>query len=235
LNTLVAAGYASRDPQTRLFVIGPRIPQLHRAFLARSRASPTTLPFLHALHQATGETVHLVRLFGEDAVTVELIAGQEPLAAGVGYVGVAMPAHVSAAGRALLAWLPAERLCAYIAGRYGHFAGPFPAADGARLEAEAAQIRNKGHAIDCGTAHPDMWCVAAPIITAAREADEALAIVTSRSRFARDGSALIAAVTAIADAAGKVAAIDLAAGATAEPDFSQDATEAVKRAIEVPL
>lgn len=234
LNTLVESGYASRDPQTRHFTLGPRIPHLHQAYLARSWPSLGTRPFLQALHQTTEASAYLFRLFGDDAVLVDFIAGREPPLAGMGFVGYAVPAHLIAAGRVLLAWMPPDRRQAYAAGRYGHYAGPFPPADAARLEADASQVRAEGIAIDRGATTPDFWCVAAPILTSGREVNEALALVTDRSRFISDEATLIAAIVAIAQAAGKVAAAGLANGDSHEMPISPAVAEATQRALEVP-
>lgn len=43
LNSLAAGGFVARDPMTRLFALGPRIPHLHQSFLARGLPAPTTL------------------------------------------------------------------------------------------------------------------------------------------------------------------------------------------------
>lgn len=236
LNTLVASGYAARDPETRLFTLGPRIPQLHQAFLERVRSSPHATPFLQALHQTTGEAVYLQRLIGDDSVTTELIAGREPLPVGVGYVGFSLPAHVTAAGLVLLAWSPPDRLRTYVSGRYGHFAGSYPPADAARLPCDVARIRAQGYEIDRGRSDPDVWCVAAPILSSVGEAKEALSIVTTRARFARNEQALVAAMRAIAQAASAVAAAngDDVLQVPAAPVVRRDAAEAAERALKLP-
>jgi IclR family acetate operon transcriptional repressor len=234
LNTLVASGYAARDPETRLFTLGPRIPQLHQAFLERARPSPYALPFLQALHQTTGEAVYLQQLVGEDTVTTELIAGRERLPVGVGYIGFSLPAHVTAAGRVLLAWSPPDRLRTYLSGRYGHSAGPFPPAEAVQLHGDVARIRVQGYETDRGSGDPDVWCVAAPILTAAGEAKEALSIVTNRARFAQNEKALIAAMRAIAQAASAVAAARGDLALPAVPLVRRDAAEVAERAIKLP-
>jgi DNA-binding IclR family transcriptional regulator len=233
LNTLVAAGYAARDPQTRLFALGTRIPQLHHAFLARSLPSPAIRPFLQALHQTTEETAQLYRLFGEDAVLVDFIPGREPLPVGLGYVGYALPAHLTAAGRVLLAWLPPERRRDYVSGRYGHSAGPFTPADAALLEADCSRIREDGFAIDRGNILPEVRCLSAPIFTAAGDVHDVLTLITNRARFDAKEPALVAAIIAITNAASRVAdtGLDVADG---KIPVSRELAEAAVRALDVP-
>ncbi len=234
LNTLAAAGYASRDPECKLFTLGPRIPQLHQAYLARGRPRPSTLPFLHALHQTTRQLVVLERLFGDDAVVIDLAVGPESRQLGAGYVGFSLPAHMTASGRALLAWAGPGRLQTYVAGRYGHSAGPFPAADGGYLEAELARIRAAGFAVDRGVGHPDIWCLAAPIVLESGKAQEVLTIITDRATFLRDEAALCAALLAVTRAAAAVAAANPDAESIPARSVDRELVAAAARALEVP-
>jgi IclR family acetate operon transcriptional repressor len=234
LNTLAAAGYASRDPECKLFTLGSRIPQLHQAFLARARPRPSTLPFLHALHQTTGQMAFLLRLFGDDAVVIALAVGAEPSEWGAGYVGYALPAHLTAAGRVLLAWAGPGRVQTYLAGRYGHSAGPFPPAEADRLEADLTRIRTAGFAADRGDSNPDIWCLAAPIVMEGGVAVEALTIVTDRATFLRDEAALLAALLAVTNAAAAVAAASPDDEAIPEREVERTLAVAAARVLDVP-
>src|SRR5215207_5597483 len=53
LNTLVAAGYAVRDPTSRLFRLGPRIPLLYDILVSAVRPAPRLRAFVQAAQQAT--------------------------------------------------------------------------------------------------------------------------------------------------------------------------------------
>lgn len=234
LNTLAAAGYASRDPVSRLFTLGPRIPQLHQAFLARARPAPSTIPFLQALHQTTGTTISLARLFGDEAVNIDLIAAPDVIESAAGYAGYSFPAHLTATGRVLLAWSGPGRLAAYLAGRYGHSAGPYPAANPDRLTAEVERIRSAGYAVDRGESHPDIWCLAAPIVQESGEAQESVAIVTNRERFLRDEVALRAALMAVTHAAAAVGAANSHGAAVPRTSVEQDLVVGAARALDLP-
>lgn len=233
LNTLAAAGYAARDPESKLFTLGPRIPQLHQAYLDRARPQPATLPYLFALHQATGKAVFLLRLFGDEAVVIHHLAAPESPFLRAGYVGLSLPAHLTAAGRALLAWSGPDRVRTYMAGRYGHSAGPFPAADADRLQAELSRIRGAGFAIDRGESHPDICCLAAPIVMETGTALEVMAIITDRETFSREEAALKAAllaVTHVAAAVESAPAVDVSQQHTVERHLA----EAALRVLDLP-
>jgi DNA-binding IclR family transcriptional regulator len=192
------------------------------------------VPFLHALHQTTRQLVVLERLFGDDAVVIDLAVGPESRQLGAGYVGFSLPAHMTASGRVLLAWAGPGRLQTYIAGRYGHSAGPFPAADGERLEAELAKIRTAGFAVDRGEGHPDLWCLSAPIVLETGKALETLTIVTDRATFLRDEAALLAALLAVTSAAAAVAAASPADEAIPQREVERALAVAAARVLDVP-
>jgi IclR family acetate operon transcriptional repressor len=234
LNTLAAAGYTSRDPESKLFTLGPRIPQLHQAYLARARPQPSTRPLLLALHQATGKTVFLLRLFGDDAVVIDRIAGPEAHAGGAGYVGYSLPAHLTAAGRVLLAFAGAGRVQTYMAGRYGHSAGPFPPADADRLEAELTRIRAAGFAVDRGESHPDICCLAAPIVLETGRALEVMLIVTDRETLLREEEPLQTALLAVSNVAAAVGSANPGSTSVPEHSLERRLAEAAARVLDLP-
>ncbi|MFT4039487.1 MAG: IclR family transcriptional regulator [Thermomicrobiales bacterium] len=200
LNSLRAGGLVARDSQTQLFALGPRLPHLSQRYLDRGRPDPATLPFMQALAEITGEVVNLVRLIGDDAVSVAIHAGPNCSAPEPGYVGFAMPAHLSAAGQMLLAWQPPEFLRAYAQGPYGHL----PPAVTPGFVAELRAARERGYVLDAGASHPLIWCLAAPVVRGG-QATEALAVITTASHWAAHGPALTATTTALTRAAGETA------------------------------
>jgi DNA-binding IclR family transcriptional regulator len=164
LNTLVAAGYVVRARDDGLYHLGRRLAYLNDRYQASLRQRPQVLAFLHALQMATGETAMLFRLEGDDVVLTAVVKGSRPGAHPGEYVGIAGPAYAVAAGRVLLAWLPAAQREACLARCEAAPAVPwFPPADPAALRAELAQIRQDGFAVDRGDGNPDVCCIAAPI------------------------------------------------------------------------
>jgi DNA-binding IclR family transcriptional regulator len=198
LNSLAAGGLVTRDSQTRLFALGPRLPHLSQRYMDRSRPNAATLPYIQALAELTGEVVHLIRLISDDAVSVAMHVGASPSAPEPGYVGFAMPAHQTAAGLVLLAWQDPARIAAYRQGAYGHLAPAINEDFASTLQG----IRERGYQLDAGEGHPALWCLAAPVIRNGC-ADEAFTILVTAEQWARQGTALITAITALARAAGE--------------------------------
>ena len=110
------------QPGLRLFELGQLVPQ-------RTRLRELALPYMGDLYAATHEVVSLAVLDGTETVWIEQLAGR--LAPPVpSRVGGRLPAHVTAAGKVLLAWAPGavDALCA--AGLQRHGPGPSPTPHG---------------------------------------------------------------------------------------------------------
>jgi IclR family acetate operon transcriptional repressor len=201
LNSLAAAGYVTRSPSTGLFRLGARIAYLHHGYRMGLRPPAEAVPFVHALQLATGETAMLNQLEGDDVVCTVTVAGSRPGAFPAGYVGMAAPAHAVAAGRALLARLPAARLDAYVSRRAGMPDSPFPLPDSSALRADLASIRQTGYAIDRGDEQPEVCCVAASV-GGISSAEASLSVLIPRLRFIQDEPTLVASILAVAGAVG---------------------------------
>ncbi|GAA3130591.1 hypothetical protein GCM10020255_004220 [Rhodococcus baikonurensis] len=75
----------------------------------RSSLREAAAPFLHELHQQTGMVVHLTVLDGPDVVDLDKVGGR--FAAAIpSRVGGHAPAHCTAGGKAILAWIAPERV-----------------------------------------------------------------------------------------------------------------------------
>ncbi|HEX6246835.1 MAG TPA: IclR family transcriptional regulator [Nocardioidaceae bacterium] len=118
---------------------------------------------LAALVDAVGQSAHLAVLHGRDVLYVveERAPGRPPL---VSDVGVRLPAHLTASGRAILAALPATQVRALYPDRSvfvdRHGAGPTsPNA----LRALLVETRQRGYALEDGEVTPGFASVAAVV------------------------------------------------------------------------
>lgn len=136
----VGSGYSRQEP-------------LHR--LARRQ--------LTGLVDQTGQSAHFVVLHGRDVLYVveERAPGRPSL---VTDVGVRLPAHLTASGRAILADLPAAQVRALYPSRAAfverHGTGP---ASLHALRAVLAETRQRGHAVEDGDVTPEFASVAAAV------------------------------------------------------------------------
>jgi DNA-binding IclR family transcriptional regulator len=109
LTVLTERGFALHIPEERRYGLGPAAFELSSAY---SRQQPLTrlgAPLLAKLVDHIGESAHLAVLHGTDVLyVVEERAARRPSL--ITDVGVRLPAHLTASGRALLSALPPAQL-----------------------------------------------------------------------------------------------------------------------------
>ncbi|HEX9063973.1 MAG TPA: IclR family transcriptional regulator [Streptosporangiaceae bacterium] len=144
-------------------------------------------PFLDQLGEQTGETINLGIVAGSgdtggEAVVVQIAqVNSRYLIGGTNWVGLAVPLHCSALGKALLAFgaapLPA-----------GPFEARTPRSITTRraLETELAAVRERGYAITDEELEPGLVAVAAPVFGSDLTAIAALSVSAPASRLTAD-------------------------------------------------
>lgn len=119
---------------------------------------------LATLVDRTGHSAHLAVPHGRDVLYVveERAPGRPPL---VTDVGVRLPSHLTASGRAILAHLPANQVRALYPDRSAFVdrTGLGPGSPTA-LRAVLAQTRRRGHAVEDGEVSPGAASVAAAVL-----------------------------------------------------------------------
>ncbi|HUB75540.1 MAG TPA: IclR family transcriptional regulator [Solirubrobacteraceae bacterium] len=157
LAMLAYYGFAQQDAVSKLYTPGP---ELIKAGLQAVRAlEPRAVarPFIEALVAELGETVHLSGAIGDLLTCFDSVESTRAVRVG-GRIGVVFPWYASAAGRALLAQMPLERVRALVAGELGmRVSTELP------LEQELAATRERGYAIQYGEFEPEVSSVAAAI------------------------------------------------------------------------
>lgn len=158
-------------PGLRLFELGQLVPQ-------RANLRELALPYMGDLYAATREVVSLAVLDGTDTVWVEQLSGR--LGPDVpSRVGGRLPAHVTAAGKALLAFGPREAVDALIErGLSRH--GPGTITDPDRLTEALDGIRASGIAINREESRRGVVGVAAPVADRNGTVVAALALALAR-------------------------------------------------------
>jgi IclR family transcriptional regulator, blcABC operon repressor len=163
-NTLLALGYLRRQGDAG-FYIGPRVMPLADAFVCGTDVAQSFGLLWDEMGAPPEETVILSVLDGVDVVYVAARSGARPL--GLAFrVGMRLPAHLAASGRAMLAYLSPARVRALYEGQA--LAAP---AKGEPLGLEAlidelARIRQRGHSIDDEGVREGVHCIGAPVFDA---------------------------------------------------------------------
>jgi DNA-binding IclR family transcriptional regulator len=160
LQTLCTEGWVAQNG--RSFVIGASVLWLAARRLEQLELRSVGRPLLAELRDRTGETVHLGVLEAGQVVYVEKLESPGPLRM-ASMVGRIVPAHSTALGKAMLAYLPREQV-ERIVERHGLVRRtPNTITDPARLFQELAAIRARGYSIDNVENEEGIRCVGAAI------------------------------------------------------------------------
>jgi DNA-binding IclR family transcriptional regulator len=161
LAELTAAGLAVHLPEERRYGLGPAALELGTAFLRQEPLARLARPVLARLVDRVGQSAHLAVLHGREVLYVveERAPGRPPL---VTDVGVRLPAHLTASGRAILAGLPAAQVRALFPDPAAfvdrHGVGPRSLS---ALRRVLVEVRSTGWATEDGEVTPGFASVAA--------------------------------------------------------------------------
>lgn len=182
MQMLAYHGYAVQDPESRAYVAGPELIRMAVAVVRDLDLRSVAQPVMREMVDLLGETVHVSVLQGAEILFVESIESRKSLRIGT-RTGQKMPAHATAAGKVLLAWLDQER-------RRSLYPGAGLAARTAatitsrrELEAQLEAVRAQGYAVNIGESEDEVSSVAVPVVDARGRVRAALALAAPRSRL----------------------------------------------------
>ncbi len=164
LNAMVDEGFVVHLADERCYGLGLAAFEVGTGYSHQEPLQRITRRPLAALADQTGHSAHLAVLHGRDVLYVveERAAGRPPL---VTDVGVRLPAHLTASGRAILAALPANQVRALFpdraafVDREGH--GPTSLS---ALRTLLAETRQRGYATENEEISPGFASVASPVL-----------------------------------------------------------------------
>lgn len=119
-------------------------------------------PYLKALNEHTKETVHLLVRQGQSAVYIEKLESLQ-LPVTVSRIGISVPLYCTAAGKVLLAYLPAEDLARALRQMEPRCRTTHTITSVTELQKHLGRIRKCGHSFDLEENELHVRCVAAPI------------------------------------------------------------------------
>lgn len=164
LNVMVEEGFVVHLADDHRYGLGVAAFEVGSGFSRQEPLQRIARRPLAALVDATGHNAHLAVLHGRDVLYVleERAPGRPPL---VTDVGVRLPAHLTASGRAILAALPAAQVRALYPDRAAfvdrHGIGPLSPST---LRSLLSDTRQRGHAAEDGEVTPGFSSVAAPVL-----------------------------------------------------------------------
>jgi IclR family transcriptional regulator, KDG regulon repressor len=160
-STLVEAEFLEKNPETGAYRLGLALFELGMLVRRKMSIVNEARPYLRALMEATGESVHLTVLDHASVLYVNNIASPQAIRM-QSNLGARVPAHCCSEGKALLAYAPAETVDDVIAAGLGART-PKTIVKPQRLRDELAVVRGRGYALDDEELEIGLRAAAAPI------------------------------------------------------------------------
>lgn len=161
LTSLVQLGFA-RSGGDGSYLLGSQALRLAGRVLSSVDYGGHTRPALRGLQEHTAETIHFAILSGTHATYVEKLEGRRPYRM-ASRVGMDLPLHSTAIGKAILAHLAPDERAAMIRRLDLVRLTSHTITDREQLEAELANIRREGYAVDEEENEEGIRCVGAPV------------------------------------------------------------------------
>lgn len=119
-------------------------------------------PYLHRLHEATGETVHLGIIRGIEVIYLDKVESRQTVRM-QSQIGNASPVYCTGLGKAALSVLPEAQIDETIDRLVFRRFTPHTHADAASLKHDLEEARRDGYTFDREEHEAEIRCVAAPI------------------------------------------------------------------------
>jgi IclR family acetate operon transcriptional repressor len=195
LRTLGAAGWIRHAPGgAARWVLTARARHVGRLAGEETGIREAAMAAMEKLRRETAETVHLMVPDGDRVVLIERLQTSNPVRI-VLPLGSSAPMHGSSNGKAILARLRPGTAQAVLGGRLPRYTDT-TIVDAERLEAELAEIRQRGYSTNNGEWRADIAAVAAAIVRFDGEPVASLSVSTPIGRMpppvARRYGALVA-------------------------------------------
>ncbi len=196
-------GFAQQDPIGRVYRPGPALLRVGLTIVQEMDVRRQARPTLEELAHRFDETAHLVVLQGREILFVDCVESSRALRAGA-RVGSCLPAHCTAAGKALLAELPEQRLRDLYPSAALDPLTPNSITRRVDLERELAAIRARGYAINTEESEVGLAAVAAAVRDGEGRPVGAVTVAGPAQRFAESRLGQVAA--ALLSAVGEISA-----------------------------
>jgi len=158
---LLQAGYVQKGEDGR-FHLGPKILELSSLALEKLDVRNIAHPLLIQLSEATNATVHLARLDGSEVVYLDKVETHRSLPI-VSRIGSRAPVYCTGLGKAVLAFLPAERLNGVVSQLHFKRFTKNTIASVKELLKDLSLVREQGYALDNEEHEENISCVAFPV------------------------------------------------------------------------
>ncbi|MGZ5706435.1 MAG: IclR family transcriptional regulator [Usitatibacter sp.] len=197
--TLVEYDILEQNRETGKYRLGLALFELGTMVRRKMDTNSGAQEQIHALAEATGETVQLAILDHLSVLYIRIRESRQAVRMSSG-LGSRAPAHCTSVGKALIAYQPPEVIQQIIDNGLKRYTEN-TIVDGEKLRAELATIRQKGYAIDDEEIEVGLRCIAAPIRDHSGQVTAAISVASPVQRMSKKNiQATIPSVVAAAEA-----------------------------------
>jgi IclR family acetate operon transcriptional repressor len=217
VQTMCELDLLRRDELRKIYVLGPAIIRWGMAAVNGLELRAVAHPHLEVLRETTGETVHLAVLDASSVVYLDRLESPHAIRM-ASRLGSTMPAHSTAMGKCLMAFLPADQQQTIVA-------GPLAARTSRTiteppvLQRELDRVRDQGFAVESGENEEGVGCAAAPLFDHVGQVVAAISVSSPEFRLAAPDQHARAVVTT-ANAISAILGYRAAAGASSRTSTS---------------
>jgi DNA-binding IclR family transcriptional regulator len=163
LNTLKYRGYILQNQKTLKYRLGMKLFELGCEVQSTKNLIKNTRSYLKKLTELTKETSNLAILEGKEVIYLNTIESSEILRTGI-HQGTRLPAHCTALGKVLLAFLPQEDFNSlYENNKLLVSITPNSISSFDGLKKELKKVKEQGYAIDREEFKVGINCISSPI------------------------------------------------------------------------
>lgn len=201
LNTLIASGYAVKDPDSLLFRLSGKMGYTVYGQVSATQMVRQLTPHVQALQEVTQETAYLSLWNGQEIVLSAI--AESPLSVRVKtlVIGFSAGNHASALGKAILAYLDEAQLDHYLTHHELLAYTPHTLTDITILKNHLIEVRRQDYSLDGQEFLPDVYCIGSPIFDAQNQILASIAIALPGHRYQAHGETLLPKVKEAAQAA----------------------------------
>ncbi|MBL8688427.1 MAG: IclR family transcriptional regulator [Rhodospirillaceae bacterium] len=182
LATLAASGYVQKSGSRYRLTL--KSWEVGSKAVRRLKLRDLVRPRAERLAERSAESAHLAVLQGTGVVIIDKVEAVQPVRVDT-YVGQRAPAHCSATGKAMLAFLPDDRVEEVIGGSLERYTER-TVVDRAKIRRELAQVRTRGYATNKGEWRADVSAIAVPLLDHAETVVASLSLTMPTQRFTED-------------------------------------------------
>jgi DNA-binding IclR family transcriptional regulator len=183
LNSLICMDYVTQDPVTLKYRLTFKLCGIANQILSQSSIIELARPYIQALAQEAGETVHLVQLSGTHAVYIDKMEAPKNSVRMISMVGKRIPLYCSGVGKAMLADMPDSEVEAIWNRSEIRPLTSYTITDYETFHAVLEQIRRDGYAMDNEENELGVRCIAVSIADFSGKPTYAISISGPKSRM----------------------------------------------------